>query len=199
MSRAETPWLTGCCHLAKEPGFKPDQRLRQTIRARTAWRGLPIDRTRFIARFQVPQADQNRGGYRNFKRPFSRILNLSGGGRSVKQRSNAFPPTEPPPFSQHCFQRFVHTRPISTAIAHLHGQRSNAFTSAGQASPVLSFPVLRRLKQIHPSCRRARWRLGGQPQMREDAGDGGRFFDGRDQLQLATTVRAVLYGFVEIR
>ena len=40
-----------------------------------------------------------------------------------------------------------------------------------------------RLKQIHPHRRCARWRQRGQPQMSQDAGDGGRFFDGRDQLQ----------------
>ena len=33
--------------------------------------------------------------------------------------------------------------------------------------------------------------------MRKDAGDGGWFFDGRDKLQLATTVRAVLDVDVE--
>ena len=56
----------------------------------------------------------------------------------------------------------------------------------------------RRLKQIQPHRRRARWRLGGQPQMGQDAGDGDWFFDGRDKLQLAATVRAVLDVDIEL-
>lgn len=42
------------------------------------------------------------------------------------------------------------------------------------------------LKEIHLNSRRTRWRLRGQSQMGEDAGDG------RDELQLPTTVRAVV-------
>ena len=50
----------------------------------------------------------------------------------------------------------------------------------------------RRLKQMQPHRRRTRWRLRGQSQMGEDAGDGGWFFDGRDKLQLSATARAAL-------
>ena len=63
-------------------------------------------------------------------------------------------------------------------------------------SPV-RFYISRRLKQIHPSRRRARWRRRGQSQMREDAGDGGWSLDGREKLPLPTTVRAVLDVDVE--
>ena len=57
---------------------------------------------------------------------------------------------------------------------------------------LVRFYISRRLKQIHSSRQRARWRLRGQPQMREEAGDGGRILDDRDELQLPAAVRAAL-------
>ena len=42
------------------------------------------------------------------------------------------------------------------------------------------------LKEMHPNSRSTRWRLRGQSQMGEDAGDGC------NELQLPTTVQAVV-------
>ena len=57
-------------------------------------------------------------------------------------------------------------------------------------NPVRIHPS-RCLKQFHPHRRCMLRRLRGQPQLCEDAGDSGWFFNGRDELQLPTTVRAL--------
>ena len=72
---------------------------------------------------------------------------------------------------------------------HLHERRSNA--SLGPV-PIQSDLSIKRLQQIHPPRRCARRRLGGQPQICEDALDGWGLLNGCDELQLPATLRALL-------
>ena len=92
-------------------------------------------------------------------------------------------------------RQFPHASRLNfTPSDRLTERRPRTSPQPGQSQA--RFYISRRLKQIHPSRRRARWRwrwrwrLRGQPQMREDAGDGGRILDGRDELQLPAAVRA---------
>ena len=107
----------------------------------------------------------------------------------ARDGSNSFPTTRSAPFSQ--------------PRRHFPAQRvwipphPSDYTSAVRTPPpALKKPVRivasSRLKQIYPHGRRTRWWLCGEPQTREDASDGGRLLDGRNELQLPTTVRAVL-------
>ena len=137
----------------------------------------------------MPETNQ-RVGYRNFKPPFSRILNVADDARAVKR---ALSHPNPAVFSTSLTISPPNadvTGPICFPSERQHERRPNA--TPGPVKKRVRFCLLCRLKQIHPHGRRTRWRLGGQPKMREDAGDGGRFFDGRDELELPTTVRAVL-------
>ena len=82
-----------------------------------------------------------------------------------------------------------------TASTRFHARSPN--TSPSPVKNLVQIHPSRHLIQIHPSSRCTRWRLRGESQMGEDAGDGGWFFDGSDELQLPTTVRAVLDVDVE--
>ena len=106
------------------------------------------------------------------------------------QRSSLRPFTENSPSSQRRRQLCAATRPISTPSQAIARARADHLPRPCQ-NPVRFYPSSR-LKQIHPLGRRTRWRLRGQPQMGEDAGDDGWFFNGRDELELSTTVRAML-------
>ncbi len=128
-------------------------------------------------------------GYRNFKLPFSRILNVADDARAVKR---ALSHPNPAVFSTSLTISPPNadvTGPIPFPSERQHERRPNA--TPGPVKKRVRFCLLCRLKQIHPHGRRMRWRLRGQPQMRKDAGDGGWFFDGREELQLPAAVRAM--------
>ena len=113
----------------------------------------------------------------------------------IVERSNARATSKNPWLTQPRRQ-FPHAARLNpTPSERLPERRPHTSPQPGQ-SPV-QFYISRRLKQIHPSRRRARWRLRGQPQMREDAADSGRILDGRDGLQWPAAVRAALNVDIE--
>ena len=106
----------------------------------------------------------------------------------IIKRSNARATSKNPWLTQPRRQ-FPHAARLNfTPSERLPERRPRTSPQPGQ-SPA-RFYISRRLKQTHPSRLRTRWRLRCQLQMREDAGDGGRILDGRDELQLPAAVRA---------